>query len=156
MQVENIKLYGGVRFGHRFLFQSVLGDAAADGNHIGSAGELKAHMAQRGEEQIQLGIQIEDTGGLHGEGHNVAVGHGGVILLFAGKALDVDGNDTLIGKDHIIADGGIAGNDFLAGDEQGGNVFFAAGAVLFQFEQRGDLPLAKPDPERVRRITVQP
>ena len=135
MQVENIKLYGGVRFGHCFLFQSVLGDAAADGNHIGSAGKFKADAAQRREEQIELRIQIEDTGGLHGKGNDVAVGHGGVILLFAGKALDVDRNDALVGKDHIIADGGIAGNDFLAGDEQGGDVLFPAGGVPFQFVQ---------------------
>ena len=88
------------------------------------------------------------AGGLDGEGLDLAVGQGSEVLLFAGEALDVDGDYPLVGEHHIVPHGGVGAHHLLAGGQELQNVLLLG--VLVQAEldngfvvevDHGDSPL---------------
>ena len=53
------------RFCRFYTFlQNVLRYQAADAGGVGAAGELKAHLAEAGEPELKLAVEVEEAGGL--------------------------------------------------------------------------------------------
>ena len=101
--------------------QDVQGDHLANLCNVGIGGEFQLDLAEAGEPDLQLAVQIQDTGGLDGVGLNFAVGQGSEVLFLAGDALNIDCNDALVGEDNTVTDGLIGADDLLAGDKHGGD-----------------------------------
>ena len=49
------------------LFQNELGNGLANGFYIGVAGKLEFYLAYPGHIQLQLGVQIKNTGSFQGK-----------------------------------------------------------------------------------------
>ena len=107
----------------------MLGDHAADAGDIGAGDEFQLDAAEAGEPKLQLAVQIDHAGGLHGEGLNLAVGHGSEIHLLAGDALDVDDEDALVGEHNAVTNAFERGSDLLFFNEHAGNAICKLGVV---------------------------
>ena len=92
--------------------QNLFGNGLADIGYIGGTDKLKFHTAYTGEPQFQFAVQVKDTCGFYREGLDFAVGKSGEILLFAGNALYINGNNPLIGKYNTVANA-LIGADVL-------------------------------------------
>ena len=115
-----------VRFGHIHL-EHLFAYDLADVGDIGAAGEFKFHLSQAGEPELQLAVEIQNTSGFYAERLNLAIGKTGEIFLLSCEALDIDGENSFVGKDNPISDGLIGLDDFLAGNKHRRDVGFIGG-----------------------------
>lgn len=99
--------------------EDLFSDHAADAADIGIGDKFKFGKAQAGEPQLQLAVQIEGTGGFHGESLDFAVGKAGKVLFLSGNALDIDGKNALVGKDDAVAHAAERLDDLFTGNKHG-------------------------------------
>ena len=62
---------------------------------VALGGKFKLHLAKAGKPQLQFAVHIQHPGSFNAESGDIAVRQGGEVLLFAGDALDVYGDDRL-------------------------------------------------------------
>lgn len=98
--------------------QRVGGDGLADGFNVGVACKLEFDLADTGQIDLQLGVQIKQAGGFQRKGADLAVRDGRVVLLFAGQALHVNGDDALVGEYDAVAHALVCADDDLAVDQK--------------------------------------
>jgi hypothetical protein len=53
--------------------------------------------------QFEFGVEVEPSGGFDAPRLDLAVGQRVLIALLAGEALDVDGDESLVGEDDRVA-----------------------------------------------------
>ncbi len=62
--------------------------------------EVQVHLPQTGDPPFEFGV--EPSGGFDAPRLDLAVGQRRVIVLLAGEALDVDGDESLVGEDDRV------------------------------------------------------
>ena len=107
-----------------YFLQHFFGDHLADVGNVCRTDKLQLDASHTGEPQLQLAVQIKGTCGFYGKCLDLAIGQGSEVFLFAGDTLDVDGDDSQIGKDNTVAKALVRGNDFLSAHQDGRDRLF--------------------------------
>lgn len=117
--------------------EKVAGDEPAEGDDIVISLDFEAHHADTAaEEEVELAVEIEGAGGLHGISLQFVVGESGEIHLLTGESLHIHGNHAFVREDNRIADGLEGCDNALTLHQEGADALhLALRAYRGEFEQ---------------------